>query len=115
MHFEFAIPSRVVFGIGASKEIGKRVQTMGKRVLAAVDQHTAAAMDLVSQMERVGLGIEVVEVSGEPSTVFVEEAASLARARRCDLAVGIGGGSAMDTAKAVAALLSNDDLFEYLE
>jgi len=88
---------------------------MGSRVLAAVDQHTAAAMDLVNQMERLGLGIEVVEVSGEPSTVFVEEAASLARTRRCDLAVGIGGGSAMDTAKAVAALLSNDDLFEYLE
>src|SRR6185436_10728644 len=54
--------------------------------------------------------------SGEPSTATVREGVERARSHDADLLIGFGGGSAIDAAKAIAALLTNKgDLFDYLE
>jgi alcohol dehydrogenase class IV len=55
-------------------------------------------------------------VAGEPSTGLVREGAALAEAHTCDLVIGIGGGSTIDAAKAVAALAANGgDPLDYIE
>src|SRR5206468_6458639 len=63
-------------------------------------------------------GIETATwgVSGEPSTDLVERGTEHARRERCDLVVALGGGSVIDTGKAIAALLTNlGPLRDYLE
>lgn len=55
-------------------------------------------------------------VSSEPTVEDAEAASSLARAKNCDYVLAIGGGSALDLGKAVAALITNPgDIYDYLE
>jgi alcohol dehydrogenase class IV len=55
-------------------------------------------------------------VSGEPTIELVREGAKHARTERCDMVIGFGGGSALDTGKAIAALLTNEgDPLDYIE
>lgn len=58
----------------------------------------------------------MASVSGEPTTDSVQALTTQAKAERCDVVIGFGGGSVIDAAKAVSGLLTNDgDLFDYLE
>jgi alcohol dehydrogenase class IV len=64
----------------------------------------------------VGGVAEVFSVAGEPTIALVLAATEQARAMNCDVVVGLGGGSAIDAAKAVAALITNrGDILDYLE
>jgi alcohol dehydrogenase class IV len=63
-----------------------------------------------------GIGISIFSVKGEPTTDVVSLGTEQARDRACDLVIGFGGGSVLDTGKAIAALLTNDgQLMDYLE
>jgi alcohol dehydrogenase class IV len=55
-------------------------------------------------------------VAGEPELSTIEQGAALAKKENCELVLGFGGGSALDAAKAIAALLANDgELLDYVE
>ncbi len=57
-----------------------------------------------------------LQVEKEPTVDWVQSAVAAGRRERCDLVIGFGGGSAIDAAKAVAALLANaGEVFDYLE
>jgi alcohol dehydrogenase class IV len=76
----------------------------------------APAAELVRRLAESGLVGAIFTAGGEPNIAAVEEAARLAREAGCDLALGIGGGSALDTAKAAAALAANDGgALDYME
>jgi len=63
-----------------------------------------------------GLEGATLAVEGEPTLELVRRGVALALEERCDLVIGLGGGSAIDAGKAVAALLSNGgDPLDYLE
>jgi alcohol dehydrogenase class IV len=63
-----------------------------------------------------GLAVVPYPVDGEPTIPSIQQGVALARAEGCDLVIGLGGGSALDTGKAIAILLSNPgDLYDYLE
>ncbi len=106
MLFEFATTGRILFGRGAAREIEPAAKALGRRIF------------LVSGKAR-GIGLEAaasLNVTGEPTVELVREAAEAARAARCDVVVAVGGGSAIDAGKAVAALLANGgDPLDYLE
>jgi alcohol dehydrogenase class IV len=58
----------------------------------------------------------LVNVPGEPTTDMALAGVERARETQCDFVIGIGGGSVLDTGKAIAALMTNKgDLFDYLE
>jgi alcohol dehydrogenase class IV len=74
------------------------------------------AAALAASLVEAGLIAASYTVSGEPYIGGVEQGAQLARAAGCDLVIGIGGGSVLDTAKAIAALAPNDGgALEYME
>ncbi len=118
--FTYAAPA-LKFGRGASREIGYDVSGWGaRRVLLVTDPGVAAAghADDVAGGLR-GRGIEVVVFDRsrvEPTDVSLEEAVAFARSEGpFDAVVAVGGGSSIDTAKAVALLVTNPgELMDYV-
>ncbi len=71
---------------------------------------------IVTALAAGGIDATVFRVSGEPSTDSVAEGVALARDGNCDLVIAVGGGSVIDTGKAVAALVTNGgEPLDYLE
>ncbi len=114
--FEFATATRIVFGAGALSEAVKATQGMGRRVFLVTGSRLERAERLVGHLRAVGLEVVIAQAIGEPTTDSVQALTAQARAEKCEVVVGLGGGSVIDAAKAVSGLLTNDgDLFDYLE
>jgi alcohol dehydrogenase class IV len=116
IQFEFATATRILFGPGMVREVAPAARAMGKRALVVTGRSRERAAALIEQLEAAGVSCLPLSPSGEPSVETIREGAGLARAERCDLVVSMGGGSAIDAGKAIAALLANHgDLTDYLE
>lgn len=116
MRFEFATAGRILFGPGTVSEVAPAARALGRQALVVTGRSPERAADLLRRLAAAGVGGTGFSVAGEPTTTRVLEGVAAARAAGCDLVIGLGGGSALDTAKAIAVLLGNDgDLFEYLE
>src|SRR5436305_14259635 len=112
LSFEFATAGRIVCGAGgAAGELAPIVAALGTRplVCTGADPHRHAAL-----IARLRPGA-VVPVAGEPTVAMVRDAVVTARDAAADVLVAIGGGSAIDVAKAVATVLANGgDRRDYL-
>jgi alcohol dehydrogenase class IV len=113
--FEFAAPSRIIFGVGKLAEVGPLAASMGSRALV-VESGRGRAAPLLAMLAERGVATSTFHVSGEPTTSVVERGAAHARSERCDLVIAFGGGSVIDGAKAIAALITNHaPMRDYLE
>ena len=116
IRFEFATAARVVFGPGTLRELGAIAQTLGRLALVVTGRNSDRAQPALAQLAGVGRGAVVFAVPGEPTTHLVRAGVELARREQCDVVIAFGGGSAIDAAKAIAALLTNGgELLDYLE
>jgi alcohol dehydrogenase class IV len=114
--FEFATAGRIVFGRGALKEGTPAAASLGKRAFVVTGRDVKRATPLLDFLKKAGLTATTFSLAGEPTTETVREAVKQARGADCDFLIGFGGGSVIDAAKAVAALLTNTrDLLDYLE
>jgi alcohol dehydrogenase class IV len=115
MDFEFATAARIVFAPGASKLLPQIVRSFGNRALFVTGRNPSRAIPAVRAVEAAGVAAEVFSVPGEPTLEAVRQGARAAR-EKCDLVIGFGGGSAIDAAKAIAALATNSgEPLDYLE
>lgn len=116
MRIEFATAAQIVFGRGVLQEIGPAARGLGKNALV-VTGHRGPGFDQLCQLlENNGVSWFHFPVSSEPSIKTVEAGLQAARGAGCDLVIGFGGGSAIDTAKAIAALMTNPgEVLDYLE
>ena len=103
--FEFYSSSRIVFGRGEISRLGELAAQFGKSVLV-IHNGSAAIADRVRQL-LAAIRVEFVRQKGEPRVADVDRAVAIGRQHRCDVVIGLGGGSAIDAAKAVAGLLTN--------
>ena len=108
--FEFQTTPRIVFGDAAFYKLSKEAKILGAtRALVVADPALEWWIGRAEEM----LGRDGVEtlvyhdLSPEPAPEMAEEAAKVATDKGCDLVVGLGGGSAMDTAKAASVLATN--------
>jgi alcohol dehydrogenase class IV len=116
MGFEFATAQRVLFGSGTSRQAGRLARKAGTRALVVTGRDTARAQFLLDSLRDNGVDSAIFPVAGEPSIDTVLQGGTLASREQCDLVISLGGGSALDTGKAVAAMLTNPgDLLDYLE
>jgi len=116
VRFEFATSSRILFGPGVVREVVPAAKQMGRRPLLVVGQSPRRAGFLAEELKAAGMGCVTWATRGEPSVALVREGVELARREHRDLVIAFGGGSAIDTGKAVAALLTNGgDPTDYLE
>jgi alcohol dehydrogenase class IV len=111
------IPSEVIFGSGCAETVGEQARKLGaKRALVISDQgiQKAGLVDQIeSWLDKTGISsTSYVDVEAEPSTDSVSPCLDYARQAECDVVIGLGGGSVMDTAKAIAMLLKNEGAVE---
>lgn len=112
MHFNYYIPTQILFGRGRVRELascklpGKKaliVITNGKsmRNLGYLDQ-------IINYLKQNNVESVVFDkVLPNPILLHVMEAAELARNENCDFIIGLGGGSAIDSAKSIAIMVRN--------
>jgi len=116
VNFEFATAGRILFGRGVLKQLGPFTATLGRRALVVTGHASGRAERLLEGLAGQGLHFALWPVEGEPTVQAVARGVEVAREAGCDLVVGIGGGSAVDAGKAIAALAANPgDPFDYLE
>jgi alcohol dehydrogenase len=107
--FEFQSPTRVLHKAGLVSDLGHEVGHLGTRALIVADEGVASA----GLLDRVRAGLQGVDVAGvftevpaNSSIAVVERATAYARECGADLLVAVGGGSPIDTAKAMRILLT---------
>ena len=116
MRFEFVTAGRIVFAPGSIQQIGKLAAEFGQRALVATGMPADQSAILLNVLNSQRISAVVLNVDGEPTTEGIKAGADKARAELCDVVIGFGGGSAIDSAKAIAALLTNGgDPLDYLE
>lgn len=112
--FELAAPGRIVFGAGVMAQAGPALAARGaKRILLVTGRSSRHVERLRKQVDATCIPYAI---PGEPTLEMVEDGRALATRERCDAVVALGGGSAVDAGKAIAALASNEgDLLDYME
>jgi alcohol dehydrogenase class IV len=116
MRFEFATAARIIFGAGTLRGIGPPAAEMGSRALVVTGRTPERAQPLLDLLAAQEIEAVTFSVAGEPTTEVVRLGTQRAQDTECDLVIGFGGGSALDTGKAIAALLTNGgDPDDYLE
>ena len=116
MHFEFATATRIIFGPGRLREIGTIANEFGSRALVVTGRDSSRAEKLLAHLQSHGISPVTFTLPGEPELVAIEQETKVAKAGQCEFVIGFGGGSALDAAKAIAAMLANDgELLDYVE
>jgi len=112
--FEFATTNRIIFGAGKLNELSKHIEENAKRCLL-VCGHSSDAIPRVGEiLSALDIAFAEFQVHGEPTVNVIR--AGVKAARDCNVIIGLGGGSVLDTGKAIAALITNPgDVFDYLE
>jgi len=121
--WEFYLPTRLIFGKGSLNRLGIEVKSLGEPILLVTGRRAlreSGILDRVSRiLEKENITFSLYDkVSPEPDTEVVDRGVIFARQNRCKIVVGIGGGSVIDVAKAIAGLGVEKDFYsiaEYLE
>ncbi|MHB8534631.1 MAG: iron-containing alcohol dehydrogenase [Sulfuricaulis sp.] len=111
---------RIVFGAGVFRQLPGIVAEHGKRLLIVTGskslRRSGRWQNLLRDLFAAGIGLQDIAVDGEPSPQFVDSVVSTYRAQGIDAVLGIGGGSVLDAAKAIAGLLpTGHSVMDYLE
>ena len=120
INFSFFLPVNVVFGCGKLKEVGNLTKPYGKKALIVTGKSSAkksGIYDKVNEsLKKVGIDTVLFDkVTPNPLTTTAIEGAKFANENGCDVVIGIGGGSIMDCAKAIAFLSVNKgDINDYI-
>ncbi len=108
MNFEFQNPTRLVFGAGNLSRLGELASAYGKKALIVTGggsvKKNGTFDRAVASLKEAGMSFaECSGVEPNPRLASVKRGINTAKEEGCDVVIAIGGGSAMDAAKAIAA------------
>ena len=116
IRFEFATATRIIFGSGTLSEVGIISKEFGQNALVVIGIENSDAERLMDNLSNHQVKGFPFLVQCEPTIEVIQEACLLAAGNKCEMVIGFGGGSAIDTAKAVSVLLANPgDIYDFLE
>lgn len=114
-NFTYFAPTKIEFGLGAQKKVGKMLKEFGARkVLIHFGGQSAKKSGLIDEVETLlkSEGIEYVEFGGvkpNPRLCDVYRGAEICKNENIDFLLAVGGGSVIDSAKAIALAIANPD------
>lgn len=108
----FVIPNHTVVGTNVLGEAAPLLKKMGNKAFIVTGRHVAVS-DMMKQLTALldGNGIDCVifdGITGEPTDTMIENGVEMLKSSGCDFIIGIGGGSPLDSAKAIAAMAVNE-------
>ncbi|WP_448516702.1 iron-containing alcohol dehydrogenase [Pseudothermotoga sp.] len=114
--FESYLPTRIVFGVGAIEKLSKLVTNLGRKTMIVTGRRSTKVTGLLDRVKAMleNVGIEVLvfdKIQPNPISDHVDEAAKIAIERNVEFIIGLGGGSAIDSAKAIAIAAAMKDSF----
>ena len=118
--FSYEMPTKIIYGSGAVVRAGQEIQRLGaNKVLLTTDQGIKGAgllNPVTSALSKAGIDWVVYDqVEADSDVNIVAEATLMAQENQCNCVLGIGGGSSMDTAKAVAVMSTNPgSIYDYV-
>src|SRR5664280_375147 len=119
--FDFRLPTRVVFGSGSVARLPEAISGLGRKALLVTyrdgSMRTAGTLGkVVDLLDEAHVSVVVDEgVEPNPRSDYIDRLARTARKEDCSFVVGLGGGSAMDAAKAIAIAAANDtSILDYM-
>ncbi len=120
LNFDMHLPTRIIFGKDTQKEIGSLIKPYTKKALLHYGGNSIKKSGLYNQVvsSLKENNIEFVELGGvvpNPRLSLAEEGAELCKKEGVDLILAVGGGSVIDSAKAVAIGACNDDIWKFYE
>ncbi len=111
-NFEYFIPSRILFGQGQLSQVGNQASRLGKKALLVTGRTSMSKAGITDQVRnylkerKVGV-VLFDKVEPNPSAETANKGAQLAKKENCDIIIGLGGGSTIDAAKAIAVIVSH--------
>lgn len=106
------MPSRILYGQGSFQEVGKQASSLGKKALIISDPIMVKIGNVTLCEEHLKKEsipyAKYLGVDSEPTDLHVTEALAICRKEGCDVVIAVGGGSCIDTAKAVAVMMRNE-------
>jgi alcohol dehydrogenase class IV len=111
--FHFALPTKIIFGKKCVKEHADELLTLGKKAFIVTGKYSAklngSLLDVQEALESIGISyILFDQITSNPTIDQVRTASQIAREKKVDFIIGIGGGSPLDAAKAIAVLATNE-------
>ena len=103
--FGFSLPGRVIFGRSEAGRAPGLIGALGDRGVLVHGADASRAAWLVDGLRAQGAAVLAVSCGAEPSLPMLRDALDRARSQGADWVCGLGGGSALDMAKALAALI----------
>jgi alcohol dehydrogenase class IV len=110
--FEFLCPSKIIFEVGGAEKLGKKLKAHGwNNAFIAADKgivDSGVVQKIVGVFDQEGVKYIVFsDFEANPTIEAIERGSKVFQESKCDVLIGIGGGSSMDTAKAIAILATN--------
>jgi alcohol dehydrogenase class IV len=116
MRFEFATAGRIIFGQGTHEETGSLAGEFGKRALVVHGSKAARTKPLLASIDAANIEYSCFEVRDEPTVEQIADGVNQAHLAESEIVIGFGGGSVIDSAKAIAGLVTNPGaIMDYLE
>lgn len=107
----FAIPSNIILGTDVLSEAVPYIKEMGNKAFIVTGKHVAVSemmAKLLNMLDEIKITYEIFDgITGEPDDKMIKEGVELFINSGCDFIIGIGGGSPLDSAKAIAAMSVN--------
>lgn len=108
----FVIPNHTVVGTNVLGEAAPLLKKMGNKAFIVTGRHVAVSdmmKQLTALLDENGLDCVIFDgITGEPTDTMIENGVEMLKFSGCDFIIGIGGGSPLDSAKAIAAMAVNE-------
>jgi len=110
---EFYTPGKIIFGPGGLSQVGIEAKRLGNKVLVVLGRSAmrkSGALDRLTRLLKEN-NLEYIiyeNIPSDPTVGTVDTGTSLARKESCNLVIALGGGSVLDTGKAISAMVTNE-------
>jgi len=108
MAYEFSLPGHTIVGDNALETSEKIIKTFGKKAFIVSGKNVTkmgTVKILTDCLTSWGIGSEVFnDITGEPTDIMIENGVQAYKSAECDFCIAIGGGSPLDSGKAIVAM-----------